>query len=172
MSELQKGAGEVSPCHDDHQQSSDHRGSHSSRWSLISVRHSKHLERSPKVAMSLSNRWLAAVPVDPRRCGVAQTDGYATTRHFPVLGAFGVAKRYCVTNSGGDTFEQRRSAMPESPPTTRTPPPRLAALKSPGCWDRPELHQFLDQLRKSDVLVVWKLDRLSRSLRNEVFLPP
>ena len=33
-------------------------------------------------------------------------------------------------------------------------------------WDRPELHRLLDQLRKGDVLVVWKLDRLSRSLRD------
>jgi integrase len=29
---------------------------------------------------------------------------------------------------------------------------------------RPELHRLLDQLRKGDVLVVWKLDLLSRSL--------
>jgi len=37
---------------------------------------------------------------------------------------------------------------------------------SGGRWDRPELHRLLDQLRKADVLVVWKLDRLSRSLRD------
>src|SRR5450432_2680295 len=37
---------------------------------------------------------------------------------------------------------------------------------SGGRWDRPELHQLLDQIRKGDVLVVWKLDRLSRSLRD------
>src|SRR5438046_5698015 len=55
---------------------------------------------------------------------------------------------------------------------------QVAALKASGCeridrekasggrWDRPELHRLLDQLRKSDVLVVWKLDRLSRSLRD------
>ena len=35
-----------------------------------------------------------------------------------------------------------------------------------GRWDRPELHRLLDQLRKGDVLIVWKLDRLSRSLRD------
>src|ERR1700758_835584 len=52
------------------------------------------------------------------------------------------------------------------------------ALKAAGCeriyreraaggrWDRPELHRLLDQLRKGDGLVVWKLDRLSRSLRD------
>ena len=55
---------------------------------------------------------------------------------------------------------------------------QVAALKTAGCeriyrektsggrWDRPELHRLLDQLRKGDVLVVWKLDRLSRSLRD------
>jgi DNA invertase Pin-like site-specific DNA recombinase len=55
---------------------------------------------------------------------------------------------------------------------------QVAALKAAGCeriyrekasggrWDRPELHRVLDQLRTNDVLVVWKLDRLSRSLRD------
>ncbi len=55
---------------------------------------------------------------------------------------------------------------------------QVAALKAADCernyrekasggrWDRPELHRLLDQLRKDDVLVVWKLDRLSRSLRD------
>src|ERR1017187_8388520 len=59
---------------------------------------------------------------------------------------------------------------------------QVAALKAAGCeriyrekasggrWDRPELHQLLDQLRKGDVLVVWKLDRLSRSLRDVLTL--
>jgi DNA invertase Pin-like site-specific DNA recombinase len=37
---------------------------------------------------------------------------------------------------------------------------------SGGRWVRPELQRLLDQLRKGDVLVVWKLDRLSRSLRD------
>src|SRR5437899_12190396 len=55
---------------------------------------------------------------------------------------------------------------------------QVLALKSAGCeriyrekasggrWDRPELHRLLHQLREADVLVVWKLDRLSRSLRD------
>ena len=55
---------------------------------------------------------------------------------------------------------------------------QAAALTAAGCerifretasggrWDRPELHRLLDQLRTGDVLVVWKLDRLSRSLRD------
>lgn len=37
---------------------------------------------------------------------------------------------------------------------------------SGGRWDRPALHRLLDQLRPGDVVVVWKLDRLSRSLRD------
>jgi DNA invertase Pin-like site-specific DNA recombinase len=59
---------------------------------------------------------------------------------------------------------------------------QVAALKAAGCertyhekasggrWDRPELHRLLDQLRKGDVLVVWKLDRLSRSLRDVLMI--
>src|SRR3954451_9680034 len=59
---------------------------------------------------------------------------------------------------------------------------QVAALKAAGCertypekasggrWDRPELHRLLDQIRKGDVLVVWKLDRLSRSLRDVLTL--
>ncbi len=59
---------------------------------------------------------------------------------------------------------------------------QVAALKTAGCeriyrekasggrWDRPELHRLLDQLRKGDVLVVWKLDRLSRSLRDVLMI--
>ncbi len=37
---------------------------------------------------------------------------------------------------------------------------------SGGRLDRPELHRLLDQLRDGDVVVVWKLDRLSRSLKD------
>tara|TARA_R110002126_G_scaffold236064_1_gene379730 strand:+ start:3820 stop:4389 length:570 start_codon:yes stop_codon:yes gene_type:complete len=37
---------------------------------------------------------------------------------------------------------------------------------SGGRWDRPTLHSMLDQLRKDDIVVVWKLDRLSRSLKD------
>jgi DNA invertase Pin-like site-specific DNA recombinase len=59
---------------------------------------------------------------------------------------------------------------------------QVSALKAAGCeriyrekasggrWDRPELHRLLDQLRKGDVLVVWKLDRLSRSLRDVLII--
>ncbi|MER9048017.1 recombinase family protein [Mesorhizobium sp. M0923] len=37
---------------------------------------------------------------------------------------------------------------------------------SGGRWERPELHRMLDHLRQGDTIVVWKLDRLSRSLKD------
>jgi DNA invertase Pin-like site-specific DNA recombinase len=55
---------------------------------------------------------------------------------------------------------------------------QVSALKLAGCtrvyeekasggrWDRPELHRMLDHLREGDAVVVWKLDRLSRSLKD------
>lgn len=59
---------------------------------------------------------------------------------------------------------------------------QITALNAAGCdllfqekasggrWNRPELHHLLGQLRKGDVLVVWKLDRLSRSLKDVLIL--
>jgi DNA invertase Pin-like site-specific DNA recombinase len=59
---------------------------------------------------------------------------------------------------------------------------QVATLRSAGCeriyrekasgsrWDRPELQKILSQLRNGDVLVVWKLDRLSRSLRDMLLI--
>ena len=41
---------------------------------------------------------------------------------------------------------------------------------SGGRWDRPQLHRLLDQLRPRDVVVVWKLDWLSRSLKDLLHL--
>jgi DNA invertase Pin-like site-specific DNA recombinase len=41
---------------------------------------------------------------------------------------------------------------------------------SAGRWNRQELSRLLDHLRKDDVLVVWKLDRLSRSLKDVLAL--
>src|SRR6516162_1808292 len=43
-------------------------------------------------------------------------------------------------------------------------------VASGGRWDRPELHRMLDQLRTGDVVVVWKLDRLSRSLKDALHI--
>ncbi|PSR51960.1 resolvase [Adhaeribacter arboris] len=59
---------------------------------------------------------------------------------------------------------------------------QLDALKSAGCLeifpekmsgkskDRPQLHRLLQHLRPGDSLVVWKLDRLGRSLRDLIDL--
>jgi len=41
---------------------------------------------------------------------------------------------------------------------------------SGGRWERPELHRLMSQLRKGDVVVVWKLDRLSRSLKDVLII--
>ena len=69
-----------------------------------------------------------------------------------------------------------------SVPLHLKPLPQIAALKAAGCelifqeiatggrWERPELHRLLGQLRKGDVVVVWKLDRLSRSLKDVLAL--
>ena len=57
---------------------------------------------------------------------------------------------------------------------------QLNALKKAGCkkiyqeiisgvkLDRPVLNEALNNLRKGDVLIIWKLDRLGRSLKNLV----
>lgn len=59
---------------------------------------------------------------------------------------------------------------------------QLTALKRAGCarlfeeaasggrWDRPVLQELMRQLRPGDVVVVWKLDRLSRSLKDMLHL--
>ena len=60
----------------------------------------------------------------------------------------------------------------------QTTAPQLRALKAAGVtrtfeenasggrWDRPRLHAMIEHLREGDVVVVWKLDRLSRSLKD------
>jgi len=59
---------------------------------------------------------------------------------------------------------------------------QLDALKAAGCGkiykekmtgstrERPELQKLLDQLREGDIVVIWKLDRLARSLKDLVNL--
>jgi DNA invertase Pin-like site-specific DNA recombinase len=62
--------------------------------------------------------------------------------------------------------------------TDQTPQLQIDALKAAKCkpiyveqksgknMNRPELTRCLDMLRKGDTLVIWKLDRLGRSLRD------
>lgn len=59
---------------------------------------------------------------------------------------------------------------------------QISALQAAGCerifeekasggrWERPELHRLLEQLGEGDLVVVWKLDRLSRSLKDVLAL--
>ena len=59
---------------------------------------------------------------------------------------------------------------------------QIEALKKAGCtviyqekisggrWDRPELHNLLNNIDKGDIVVVWKLDRFSRSLKDLLHL--
>jgi DNA invertase Pin-like site-specific DNA recombinase len=64
--------------------------------------------------------------------------------------------------------------------TDQNPDLQVDALRAAGCYRvfvdtaggtltaRPELDKVVDQLRPGDTLVVWKLDRLGRSLRHLV----
>ncbi len=59
---------------------------------------------------------------------------------------------------------------------------QIEALKKVGCemifeevisggrWDRPKLQELLNYIIKGDTIVVWKLDRLSRSLKDLLFI--
>ena len=59
---------------------------------------------------------------------------------------------------------------------------QIDALKKEGCkiifeekvsgakTERPALQKMIDQLREGDVIIIWKLDRLGRSLRDLVNL--
>lgn len=59
---------------------------------------------------------------------------------------------------------------------------QLRALKDAGCerlfeeaasggrWDWPQLLRMIDHLRPGDVVVTWKLDRLSRSLKDLIHI--
>ena len=58
-----------------------------------------------------------------------------------------------VSHNDRQSFSHRSGRLWDAPP-------------SGGRWDRPELHRALQHLREGDVLVVWKLDRLSRSLKD------
>lgn len=77
------------------------------------------------------------------------------------------------TNTGSHQLGYARVSTKRQDPQLQ-----VDALTAAGChrvWhdrasgrqaDRPELAQVLDHLRPGDVLVVWKLDRLGRSLRH------
>lgn len=92
-------------------------------------------------------------------------------------GALGRAYTYCIIRTNGNRFMQKMifgyARVSTSEQDTAA---QVRALERAGCerifrevasggrWDRPQLQRLLDQLRPDDVVVVWKLDRLSRSL--------
>ena len=81
--------------------------------------------------------------------------------------------------STSPTASATSSAWPASPPTPRTPSSSRTRWPSPGAagstprrsstrkaaTERPGLTAALDYLRRGDTLVVWKLDRLGRSVK-------
>ena len=78
----------------------------------------------------------------------------------PAKRAPGAVLGYGRVSREGQDLAQQRAALRAAGCT------RLFEEKaSGGRWDRPELHRLLDHLRPGDVVVVWKLDRLSRSLK-------
>ena len=72
---------------------------------------------------------------------------------------FGYAR---VSTDDQDTQAQRDSLIKAG----CAPDNIFTEAASGGRWDRPQLHRLLDQLRDGDEVVVWKLDRLSRSLKD------
>jgi DNA invertase Pin-like site-specific DNA recombinase len=75
--------------------------------------------------------------------------------------AAGAVLGYGRVSREGQDLAQQRAALRAAGCT------RLFEEKaSGGRWDRPELQRLLDHLRPGDVVVVWKLDRLSRSLKD------
>ena len=75
--------------------------------------------------------------------------------------AAGAVLGYCRVSREDQNLAQQRAALRSAGCT------RLFEEKaSGGRWDRPQLQRLLDHLRAGDVVVVWKLDRLSRSLKD------
>lgn len=72
------------------------------------------------------------------------------------------------------------SVMPASPPKTSHSTSKLDALKKAGCrrvftdkasaakGERPGLAEAVSHLRLGDVLVIWRLDRLGRTVKGLV----
>ena len=86
-----------------------------------------------------------------------------------------LSKRSATIPSMGHLLGYARVSTADQQPQLQ-----VDALEHAGCYrvftetasgarsDRPVLEQLLDQLRPGDTLVVWKLDRLGRSLRHLV----
>lgn len=125
-------------------------------------------------------------PQDPQNpCG-AQTIVCATDEHAPET-LDNVRRINLSLNS--DQTQQSKPTEPAllgyarvSKTEGQNTGPQIEALEAAGCrrifedhasggrWDRPELLRLLDRIGAGDVLVVWKLDRLSRSLKDLLFI--
>jgi len=116
--------------------------------------------------------------VGPSLSGVAQTNGFATNRRSLSFRGFRCCEKVLHYRFDWRYIYAMLIGYARVSTNDQDTAAQVAALKAAGCeriyrekasggrWHRPELHRLLDQLRKSDVLVVWKLDRLSRSLRD------
>ena len=114
----------------------------------------------------------------PVRRGIAQTNGFATIRPRTCFQGL----RRCETVLQNTLVLQYHYAMLIGYARVSTDDQdtaaQVAALQAAGCerifrekasggrWERPQFLRLLNQLRTGDVVVVWKLDRLSRSLRD------
>lgn len=68
---------------------------------------------------------------------------------------------YARVSTDDQNLDQQRDALTQAG-CTRILEDRMSGSKS----DRPGLMAALDYARQGDVLVVWRLDRLGRSLKN------
>src|SRR5690625_2474449 len=68
---------------------------------------------------------------------------------------------YARVSTGDQDARLQHDALPGAGCYRILPDPASGALQS-----RPELDKLLDQLRPGDTLVVWRLDRLGRSIRH------
>jgi Resolvase, N terminal domain len=115
---------------------------------------------------------------ETRRGHVSNSTLCAVIPHQRYKAASRVVESYCLGSLIRNTLCNMLIGYARVSTNEQDTAAQVGALKSAGCerifrekasggrWDRPELHRLLDQLRKADVLVVWKLDRLSRSLRD------
>jgi len=107
------------------------------------------------------------------KCLLAAGVAFRTRDHNQRL-AIGVVRQFCDAAAAmGHLIGYARVSTADQEPALR-----LDALQAAGCArvftdrasgaiaERPELARALDHLRADDTLVVWKLDRLGRSLRH------
>ena len=105
----------------------------------------------------------------------AQTIGFATPRFMALCP---VAQTSCIIEFNGQQEKAMKFGYARVSTQDQDNQAQITALQQAGCerifhekasggrWDRPELARLMEHLRPGDVLVVYKLDRLSRSLKD------